>query len=624
MTSSPLSIHCPHCQRRLKIENRSLLGKKVKCPGCSQPFVLAEPEAESTTGRVSPPERPRSDPSPTPPEPPLAPPETAAPAPAGDLFEQLAQMESRRTTTARQSKSRTSPRWTGPALIAGGVVAVLMIGGLLFRFLSQPVAALPQPQPQEVAAGPVTDLQVYSRKDLQQNFKLVEEFQPTDGKPIQLLLMPGGVNLLVHLRPALFWSEAPQYRTLRASLTEDVTNWLATRIEDLCRIPAGEIDELTIGLILGARGTEPQLCAVVRLPPSAQLKSYAERFPDINVGNSLGGIQKAGDRAYLVRDDRTMAIGPVALADEMLNWTETPNPEVTAGMAQLLGNTDQLRLFSVVGNLDDLRIHADALLPQVAAQPVGKVLDWFGDNVETVSWSIHDDPYLHSEVQLRPASTSDASRLAKEMQTRLKELPESMWKEVCLKLAPQELRFRQLIGRFPAMLEAVREATVLNPQPKLLVLTTVLPEKAAPNLALATLFTIHEVARTDFTPVAAMPGSSAGPALPDSAAQRLQLPVDAEFKNMPLEQAMQYLCDEIKLQLVIDGDALKDAGYTRNMPQTINLGRVPAQQAILTIVKNYQEAGKEMAVSLNEESKSITLTTRKFAASRQLPVMPLE
>ena len=103
----------------------------------------------------------------------------------------------------------------------------------------------------------------------------------------------------------------------------------------------------------------------------------------------------------------------------------------------------------------------------------------------------------------------------------------------------------------------------------------------------------------------------------------MKLPVDAEFNHVPLEQALQYLCSEIQVRLEIEGDALKDAGYTRNMPQTFNLGRVPIQRALWEIVKKYQQRDKELIVSIDESTKTMTVSTRKFAAAHGLRVYPL-
>ena len=39
-----ISIHCPHCDGTLKLQNRNAVGKKVRCPKCQEPFVVEIPD----------------------------------------------------------------------------------------------------------------------------------------------------------------------------------------------------------------------------------------------------------------------------------------------------------------------------------------------------------------------------------------------------------------------------------------------------------------------------------------------------------------------------------------------------------------------------------------------------
>ncbi len=59
---------------------------------------------------------------------------------------------------------------------------------------------------------------------------------------------------------------------------------------------------------------------------------------------------------------------------------------------------------------------------------------------------------------------------------------------------------------------------------------------------------------------------------------------------------------------------MKDAGYTKNMSQTMNLGTVSGLRAISAILKQYDK----MVISVDEKRKLITLTTKKFAAQKGL------
>ncbi|MCA9037886.1 MAG: hypothetical protein KDA91_22315, partial [Planctomycetaceae bacterium] len=56
-----VTIHCPKCSASLKLADRSMLGRKGKCPKCSHRFVLQEPEeVELTLAEPPAPARPAS------------------------------------------------------------------------------------------------------------------------------------------------------------------------------------------------------------------------------------------------------------------------------------------------------------------------------------------------------------------------------------------------------------------------------------------------------------------------------------------------------------------------------------------------------------------------------------
>lgn len=674
--STIVSIHCPHCQRKLKIEDPRLFGKKVKCPGCRKPFEVHDPTADEeislhlvrdepavgTSARWVPDEPPQQAPLAPPrqfPSPPLmghpspgltgpfsnleTPPIRTEPnvfpaePPNGlpDLGVAAAPVApSGRAELARLRQRRKKGTWLTYAIVAGVLLAGLgTVGFVVSRYQPRPavdgaVAAVEGNTGTPAIAASKDDNQPYSHPRLEGNPKLVDEFAPTDGQPIQLLMVPGGINFLMHLRPADLWSDEYSDRELRASLTDDVTNWIAAQLKEICRREPTEIEEAVIGILLGPRGTDPEVCAVVRLKEPARMSALLDEFKgtylyDITEKPQLRLIVD-GKYGYLIHDERTIAICPERYAAELEHWTQSPNHEVSEGMGRLLEQTDRKRLFTVVGQVEDMRIHLDRLFPE-ASQPVMEhLLDWIGEDIETVAWSVHTKPYFHSEILLDPKTTSNVPRVQDRMRTQLKELPITMWKQVALKMQPQEMRFRQFIGRLPAMLEAYQRSTVMSRGNRYLKLTTVLPAKAAPNLALATLFTLNEAARTDFAAEPVMVAAAQAQKLPETVAERMRIPVDAEFSRTPLEPALQYLCDEIQVKLIVDGDALKDAGYTKNMPQTFTFGKVPMERSLAHIINSYQERGKEMAASINEGTKTVIVTTKKFADQQGLPIYPLK
>lgn len=584
------------------------------------PFVLpaAQSPAPSGTATATPPAGQPVVPSGTP---------FAAPAGPGPLG-----LGAEHSPILAQRNLRKKTNWTGTI---AGIVAFLVIAGGAGYYLNQ----TPVPKPAETNAiaskseseatkEAVSPPGAYSRSDLEGNPELIAEFSPTKGEPIQLLMVPSGINLVIHLRPALLWSDEITYRILRASLTDDITNWLAQQIRTYCRREPQQIEEVIFGIILGPRGMDPQVCTVVRLKEPARLSDLIEEFPgkylyEISEKPNLR-IKVDDKHGYLIHDEKTFAICPAALASELEHWITTPNYEVSEGINEQLKQTDRERLLTIIGTVSDLNIHQNVLFVKEAQPLISALLDWVGPDVETIGWSIHPDPYLHSQVWLRSVTAKNPASLEKDFQTRLKKLPEQLWKDVCARMQPAEVRFQKLIGRLPAMLEAFQQSTVSQRASRLITLTTVLPTKAAPNLALAALFTVNEATRTNF---GAKPVADTGmkkAALPPTIAGRIELPVDAEFNRSPLEPVLQFLCDEIQVKLFVDGDALKDAGYTKNMPQTFTLGKVPMKQALMHILDTYQETGKEMVACFDDAKMQITITTKKFAERDGLKVsLPL-
>lgn len=656
-TPKSFSVQCPNCKRKLKIDDRNLLGKKVKCPGCKVPFVLELPKPKRQVPQVeeevklelvtdAPPvgtsakwvpdapvvtpvasqQQVASQPQSEPALPNFSEPvESSAPVITPDAPESS-------SSELNRLRSRRKKSW-GPTIIVGVflLLGVGTVGYLVMNYESPKSSPNSESGSGSVAAEedldtPINENEPYSKSRLEHNKKLVDEFAPTDGKPLHLAMMPRGVTFVIHLRPALLWSDDYNYQVLKASLTDDVTNWIAAKLKEHCRREPAEIEEAYIGFILGAGGTKPEICTVVHLKVPAKMSALLDEFK----GESVYDIMERPDirlkrddkYAYLIQDTSTIAIAPRLYATE-LEESQTQPFILSVPMENLLRETDQDRLITMFGLVRDLRLHYEAIMPESSQPAVAQILNWIGEDVEVVSWSAHPEPYFHSELKMHPISGSNPPQVNKRIQAQLEELPESLWKNVCLKMSPRELRFRNFIGRLPAMLEAYQQSTVTTTTANYVSMTTVLPAKAAPNLALATLFTANEAARTDFsTPV--IVATTDKPKLPETVVGRLRIPVDAEFSATPLEQAFQYLSDEIQVTLKVDGDALKDAGYTKNMSQTFNLGMVSAEKAFAQIINRYQEKGKIMVMSIDEKTKTIHVLTEKFAKQKNMPIYKLK
>ncbi|MFO0918586.1 MAG: hypothetical protein U0872_09760 [Planctomycetaceae bacterium] len=185
-------------------------------------------------------------------------------------------------------------------------------------------------------------------------------------------------------------------------------------------------------------------------------------------------------------------------------------------------------------------------------------------------------------------------------------------------MAPVEAGRRQLIGRVPAMVRAATLATHTSSGPRFVRLTALLPERAAPNLALGTLLAWDESTR-------GVPGKSRSPDSPEMVSpdrtplsERLQRKITVEFHREPLQGAFTFIGEEIKTTIEIDGDALKLAAYTKNMPQTFSLENSPASQVIQTIFQ--QPMQEKLCLVIDEARNRLLITT--YASAEQQGLAP--
>jgi hypothetical protein len=75
----------------------------------------------------------------------------------------------------------------------------------------------------------------------------------------------------------------------------------------------------------------------------------------------------------------------------------------------------------------------------------------------------------------------------------------------------------------------------------------------------------------------------------------------------------------VGVKFVVDGEALRLKGYTRNMPQTMSLGKVPAIKALKAMVDVPNQ--KDLAFYADDANGTAVLTTK--AALEQEGKKPL-
>jgi hypothetical protein len=640
------SVPCPSCGKSLKLKDESYLGKKVRCPACQMSIMLPatrpddddeiQIELVDPVTPVPPTRAPRSAPE-------VAVGTSArripdAPAPASMPFGEVNEAESapesaadmlRRMIEEKKRRSRTNAMM-GVALL--GVAGI--VGAILVPLLNKKPAPGPgAPVAQQGAGGATTSVPVpvavgvVTLDEIEKKPQLLAEFQPTTGKPIDLRLVPDGVNLLIHLRPARLWTNDQTMAELRAALTEPVVQWIEAEIKETCRRPPEQIEEAIFAIVLGPTGSEPQVSTVVRLVTPGKPSDFLDEFKGkVVVDDGTNRLVTTDKSYYAVSGAQTFAIGPVNATSEVQAALERSNDTIPDGVLELVRQSDRERLVTVIFEIDDIRRHIDSLFAENVRPAVREVVEWFGEDVNTVCWSGHLDQYFHSEFSFFPKGTrSTSGRLATakvvndEFKDRLPGMP-LMVRGAVQKMNPGRVGFRNMIGRFPAMMQAYAMQTAFTLSGKTARMTTVLPAKAAPNLALGTLLTWDESTRTNFSASAMMQVAESGEKIPDKVEERLRMPIDAEVK-LGFEEAFRYILGEARVNVEVDGPGIKLLGVTKNEKQDFNLGKAPAFKALQAIIlrPDKQPTYKDIVFLLDEPNKKIVITSKDGAAALNLP-----
>lgn len=623
-------IPCPKCAKTLKFKDPKHLGQKIKCPNCKHPFVLAlpgDPEDEVEMELVQPPASPAPPQTPEPltgtsarwvPDDPNAQPvpvqpaaiETptvvpqfdtavshAVPAVSAPAVPLVVAAADQTTSPISEIRKRNRKRGkTGWILGLLGLVLATGIGGAAF-VLQKAEAPLEKKKLAKNAAWETEKL------ELEASAAAAKDVSPTTGEPIDLKYLPPGANIIVHLRPSEIWSEADSRRELLFALGP-LGKWLETKVRELSQFEPAEIEQLTIAIGLGPRESEPEISAVVRLHEAQQRSVLIrQRFKGQRDPEFTEDVYVGEKTCWLLVDDKTFAVGPALLAADLvagLSYAADPSDDLRS----MIPETDSDRHVTVMVDTSALAIHTSALFDPSLQQAMVHFTDWLGEDVDGVSASLHFGDKLFMETLLRNGTGSTAAKLNRHIRSRVEELPGDILSMVKY-MRPRRKGPRQIIARFPAMTKAFSAATDTGIADRMVQLTTVLPERAIPNLAVATILTWDESTRTDFDRERAPATTTQTKKLPETLAGRLKMVIEVEFKRTPLQEAFALLGDEIGVNFRLDGDGLKLAGYTQNMAQTHNLGTVAAAEGVKAILKQYEK----MVLVADEASKTVTVTT---------------
>ena len=591
-----LRIPCPNCDKALTLPDRSLLGRKAKCPACGHRWVLEEPEEVVLTAAP--------DPPPTVQEPTVQEPDAAGPGafafaepdtPAGG-------------GSVLKERRRARKRGRKASVVWGGLTAAAVAGALVWLV---PRLSAPRPDRPPVQAAPVAEREerAAARASLADRFALTA---PADARPVSLAAMPTGVSLVVHLRPAELWGGGGPAAGFRECLGP-LASWAGSSLEAFTGYPPGRIEECTLGWILGPRGSTPQLCGVFSFvtPPqrSELVRTLGTRTDQYGPPLYLGDGAAGGGRVVMILDDADAPGVPAGLAIAPAEYA----PELTAdgGLAvdaveSLLDASVRADPLTVLFRPLDLDLHRNTLFPEAVRPLVDAVREEFHDSAEAACIAVVPGDPFALRVTLRGTTAETAKSLHAAAETKFAGLPDRVLGYVRT-LRPATGGRQTVIGRLPAMTAAAATARVAGAEDRLYRTLVKLPPAAGPNLALASLLAWDEGLRERIEPPPAdIPADTA------TLAQKLNREVLIDFRRTPLYEALDFIGGEAEFPVELDGAAVRDAGMTQNMVQTFELGRVPATRALAEIQKNHPE----LRYVLDKPSPGTLLVTTRAAAER--------
>ncbi|MFO1021938.1 MAG: hypothetical protein U0903_14790 [Planctomycetales bacterium] len=601
----PILVVCPACHKRMRLSDRANLGKMARCPQCGERFEL---RAEGDTPPAPP---PAPNPKPSrgipPPEPPVP----------SDIVSDDIQV----AITPPPRFKRTPAKKRGVPALFIALSMFVSLGLIAWVLWSRPAIVLNrgnQPPPQ-AASTPETNPQAENDLASQPN-------AATPSGPIRLTSLPGGVRLMTFLRPRQLRQAGRTPHELW-ECSGPLGVWSAKTIQAQTFAQPEEIDELLFGWVLGPAGTVPQLVMRVRPVPSLTRDILAQRLGQSFIPGMEPVWRTSPDRAVLWTAEGEYVIVPTELAEEVPQASITPLP-TDRGIEELLMQSSRTSLLTCLAIPLDLEIHREALF----APPVHSLLTWVGSflgqqkKCEAVSVTVNWTPE-ESSLQLRMRSHTGV-RIAdfqqgveqgsRDLASQLQGLAAG------LKLPENVL---PIARRFPAMVRELQQNLRMEVAGRDLSGRAVLPERAWPNLLAAGVLTFYGLASAPSPAAAAETKSNDGPPVEKtlnlSLEDRLRLRLDVDFRDVPLEDALDYIAQEIGCKLEIDGDALKNAGYTRNMPQRMRVQQKQASEVFGEILSRYTEKDA-MVLAVEKPEGPIWATTRSAATAKKWKILSLE
>jgi hypothetical protein len=613
-----LKIACPHCQKKLSIKNPSLLGKQVKCPSCKAHFRL--PNQVSSQNQPV----PKQEPTQTPEEKNESPSEnylqdSQTPVPIENPIEKLAQietdyLENRHLKNRRKKKKNKSGNSYFWILAIVGMILLSFAGGYYFNQQGKSVSKKNENQEKQVENIPankesedtenIRDKSVTLEKQNENQEQLEDEIKPV---PIKLNHLPDGIRFIVYLKP----NDILKLPQNKKDSFKPILDWGQNKIEGQTGIPLRLMKSILIGLIPRSNDMFPHTVFQVQLLNDLSDSEILNSL-SVNDFQELTDRTTGSDGTRIYRYHSKTKTLTLFSEDLFLEIREglSLNSMVSSGIEKLLKETDQNHQFTVLWDLISLRSLTRSLNSKELIKFIDTLTEWHGEETEAGFWDISYRNKLKIRTVARNRTTMNEEKFQKKQEEKLKQLAGLLTSNPeLLKNIPESGRI--ILDRFPAMVQySVMEAKV-STKPRLIISQTTLPETALENLMVGSLlFWNSQQLKLTVQQNSVQPVSETEK---KSLTELLETQVDLEFRRTPLRKAFEEIAKTIGIEVKVNGNALKELGYTQNMPQSMKFEKKTAKHVFETILKQYEG----MVLILDKDQHSLLISTIQEAEKQK-------